>query len=134
MTFLSPFLGDTGTIFRIPQGMTVLHLTVSWVRTRLQSVSRLQRFGKKQIVWQRTADEQLPRESFQLFMYWLRPSCDTIGCYMHEMQLCPRGCYLIETASLIAKINLREWRASFFKRGIQNTIRRRAKSFHNLFY
>lgn len=89
---------------------------------------------KKADSMQRTADEQLPHESFQLFTHYLRPSCDTIRCYMHKSQLCPRGCYLIETASLIAEINLREWRASFFKRGIQNTIRRRAKSFHNLYY
>lgn len=62
-------------------------------------------------------------------------SCgDTIGCYMHKTQLCPQGCRLIETASLIAKINLCEWRASFFKRRIQNTIRRKAKSLRSLFF
>lgn len=46
---------------------------------------------KKADSMQRTADVQLPRESFQLFVHELRPSYDTIGCYMHKSQLCPRG-------------------------------------------
>lgn len=62
MTFLSPLLRDTGTIFRIPKRMTFLW----FMRTRGEdtaldkSACRLQRFGKAESIL-RTAVEQLTK-------------------------------------------------------------------------
>lgn len=67
-------------------------------------------------------DEQPPREPFQ-------------PPHVRETQLCPRGRRPIETASLIAEINLPEWRALLFFMGTTQTpLRRKAESLHSLFF
>lgn len=51
MTFLSPLLGDTGTIFRIPKRMTFFHFTMSCVRTQIKSIIDCRGLKKQEVYW-----------------------------------------------------------------------------------
>lgn len=70
----------------------------------------------------RTAVEQLP--SFPAFMGSLSRSGNITDIYVHTMAVTSR-CFLIETAPLVAAIDLHEWRAYFFERNSKHHFEER---------